>query len=466
MIATVESTGPQALQWKVLNVRELLGLGGLAIPLYQRPYRWTVKNILQLFTDIAVSKDKPSYRLGTIVFHQHRAEDSEEDVWDIVDGQQRTLTLLLTMRALQQTKRTKMLGDELKKELAVLEWETETKLESLYFKSEVSKANLRQNYEEIVRIIEGPDFTEEHITFLLHQCEVVTFTLRNLSEAFQFFDSQNARGRDLEPHDLLKAYHLREFSDGDEVLKAETVKQWESSETAELSDLFAQYLYRIRNWSKGESARYFGKEDTGLFKGVNLENGSRFPYMQPLRMAHCFVDEYRGHYAREVDGSEMAFPFQLDQIILNGRRFFELTAYYQRKVTAMREGEGDDKFEERAERILKELDQYGGRHRTGDRYVRTMFDCLLLYYRDKFGSVEISRAVEKCFLWAYSLRLKQPRVMMASMDKYVLGTNLFRVLKDAIRPSDFLHFPLPKVRVEFENAVAVEKLFRGMNYAE
>jgi len=466
MTAAVESVGPQPLQRNVISVRQLLGLVGLAIPLYQRPYRWTGKNIQQLFADIAVNKDKPSYRLGTIVFHRHGARDSEAGVRDIVDGQQRTLTLLLTVRALLEKKRAKLAGEELKKELAALERETAAKLESLRFKSEVSKANLRQNYEEIVRIIEAQEFTEEHITFLLHRCEVVTFTLEDLSEAFQFFDSQNARGRDLEPHDLLKAYHLREFSESDEALKAETVAQWESSETAELAELFAQYLYRIRNWSRGEQARYFGKEDAGLFKGVNLESSARFPYVQPLRMAHCFVDEYQRHYSRKVDRSAMAFPFQLDQIILNGRRFFEMTAHYQRKVAAMREGAGDHKLEERAERILKELDRYEGRHRTGDRYVRTMFDCLLLYYRDKFGNVEPSRAVEKCFLWAYGLRLTQTRVMLASMDKYVQGTNLFRVVKDAIRPSDFLHFPLPKVGVKFENAVAIKELFREMNYAE
>jgi hypothetical protein len=32
----------------------------------------------------------------------------------------------------------------------------------------------------------------------------MTFALTDVSEAFQFFDSQNARGRDLESHDLLK----------------------------------------------------------------------------------------------------------------------------------------------------------------------------------------------------------------------------------------------------------------------
>ena len=37
---------------------------------------------------------------------------------------------------------------------------------------------------------------------------MVEVVLQDISEAFQFFDSQNARGKDLEPHDLLKAYHL------------------------------------------------------------------------------------------------------------------------------------------------------------------------------------------------------------------------------------------------------------------
>lgn len=35
---------------------------------------------------------------------------------------------------------------------------------------------------------------------------------KDISEAFQFFDSQNARGKALYPHDLLKAYHLREMA--------------------------------------------------------------------------------------------------------------------------------------------------------------------------------------------------------------------------------------------------------------
>lgn len=302
----------------LISVYALLTDCKLTIPQYQRPYKWTGKNINQLFSDIATHKDKSSYRLGTIVFHQEEKEGKK--LKNIVDGQQRTITLLLAARALIKLRRDKLDRKDLKEQLSKLEQD----MVNPRFKSEISKANIHSNYLEISRIVDRSDFTEDHIDFLLNKCAVVTFALSDVSEAFQFFDSQNARGRDLEPHDLLKAFHLREFSAGDESLKAQTVSRWENSETEELVALFSQYLYRIRNWSKGASARYFGKEDTALFKGVNLETVARYPYVEQLRMAHHFVDHYNGQYERRIDGRALDFPFHLDQIIINGRRFFEM----------------------------------------------------------------------------------------------------------------------------------------------
>lgn len=49
--------------------------------------------------------------------------------------------------------------------------------------------------------------------YIKTNCELIVVITSDVSEAFQFFDSQNARGKALYPHDLLKAYHLREMSD-------------------------------------------------------------------------------------------------------------------------------------------------------------------------------------------------------------------------------------------------------------
>lgn len=449
---------------QIITVNELLTDKSLTIPLYQRPYKWTEKNVNQLFSDIATHKDKSSYRLGTIVFH----EDADQK--NIVDGQQRTITLLLAVRALSKLRKGKLDRNDLEEQLKLLERD----MVNPSFKNNISKTNIRNNYLEICRIIDRSDFTEKHIDFLLNKCEVVTFALNDVSEAFQFFDSQNARGRDLEPHDLLKAYHLREFGSDDESLKARTISQWEDSETEDLTTLFAQYLYRIRNWSKGASARYFGKEDTVLFKGVNMETVAPYPYVKQLRMAHHFVDHYNHQYERKVDGRVLDFPFHLDQIIINGRRFFEMTAHYQEMVAKYNKsstGDGQfisvDKLDGFAKSILETLCIYEGRHRTGDRYVQTIFDCLLIYYIDKFGHIEISRAIEKIFIWAYSLRLKMQVVQLASMDNYVIENNLFKIIKDAIRPSDFINCILPVLQEKRSTRTEeIEILFREMRYYE
>jgi len=449
----------------IISVSDLLMDPALEIPQYQRPYKWTGKHISQLFSDIAIHKDKSAYRLGTIVFHREGAKKN------IVDGQQRTISLLLAARALIQRSKEKALE---RKDLQERLLKLEQAMVNPSFTSEISQKNIHSNYLEVARIVSRADFTEAHIDFFLNKCQVVAVELTDVSEAFQFFDSQNARGRDLEPHDLLKAYHLSEFSPRDESLKAATVARWESSDTKELATLFSQYLYRIRNWSKGVSARYFSKDDSDLFKGVNIDTVASYPYVEQLRIAHHFVDHFNAQYERQIDLREMGFPFHLDQIIINGRRFFELISHYQSKVARISAeswnghelvgAEGLDGF---AQDIMETINNYPARTRTGDCYVRAMFDCLLIYYIDKFGHAELSRAIEKIFIWAYTLRLQMQVVQLASMDNYVLANNLFRLIKDATRPADFINHPLKWLSGKKSTKTGeIEALFREMKYYE
>ena len=461
---------PQLLQAtelssKIISVYELLMDSALDIPQYQRPYKWTGKNINQLFSDIAIHKVKSAYRLGTIVFHH------EGETRNIVDGQQRTISLLLAVRALIQRNKEKKLE---RKDLRERLLELEQAMVNPGFTSEISQKNIHNNYLEVARIVSRADFTEVHIDFFLNKCQVVAVALNEVSEAFQFFDSQNARGRDLEPHDLLKAYHLREFSSRDEPLKAAAVAHWEKSDTEALATLFSQYLYRIRNWSKGVSARYFSKDDSDLFKGVNIDTVTSYPYVEQLRIAHHFVDNYNGQYERKIDSRELGFPFHLDQIIINGRRFFELISHYQGKVARIsaeswngHELVGAEGLDGYAKTIMDTLNSYPARTRTGDCYVRAMFDCLLIYYIDKFGHADISRAIEKIFIWAFSLRLKMQVVQLASMDNHVLENNLFRLIKDATHPADFINCSLPVLSGQKSTRTGeIEALFKAMKYYE
>ena len=69
----------------------------LTIPDYQRPYKWTAKNANQLFDDIeeALNGNKEIYRVGTLILHK-----DEHGRYNIVDGQQRTITFSLLLDCL------------------------------------------------------------------------------------------------------------------------------------------------------------------------------------------------------------------------------------------------------------------------------------------------------------------------------------------------------------------------------
>lgn len=298
---------------------------------------------------------------------------------------------------------------------------------------------------------------------------MVQVVLDKISEAFQFFDSQNSRGKDLEPHDLLKAFHLREMNNfSTEEERKKTVEKWESLDTEKLSKLFSQYLFRIRNWSKGYSARYFTKNDVDVFKGVSPGLEENYPFTTMLRIAHYYVEEYNSSYHRNIDNNKMLFPFQIDESIINGKRFFEMISYYQDMIDNVKSEEMIEKY-----KVLKIVKTYEGSFRTGDKYIRNLFYCGLIYYIDKFGNKELSKAIDKIFVWAYSLRLKLQAVGLNSVDNYALNNgdhsniDLFKKIKESLKPNNILNLQLEilKENKSSKTEIIVEQ-FKRLKYYE
>jgi len=446
---------------KIIKVKDLLN-NDFQIPVYQRPYKWKEKNVNQLIDDILLHKkeDKSAYRLGTLVIHNDNGK------LNIVDGQQRTITLTLISYAIIQERK------DLLKKIFINDNESENyfpKPLNLTFTSDITKAYIQNNYKEIKRRI--IKFDEETISFFFNRCELVQVILYNISEAFQFFDSQNARGKDLEPHDLLKAFHLREMNNlSTEEEQKKTVEKWETMATDKrrLKELFGLYLYRVRNWSNGYSAKYFTKNDVDVFKGISPEIKEDYPYAKIFRIANYYTEEYNNSVHKKINQNEFDYPFQIDQTIINGKRFFEMIAYYDKMINDIKSIKDDEK-------ILETINSYDGRFRKGDAYIRNLFNCGLLYYKDKFGDKDLPKAIEKIFIWAYSLRLKLTRVGLDSIDNYALGIDhaplqLFKTIKDAIHPNDILNIKLSTLKETFKENMSnkktekIEELFKEMGY--
>lgn len=68
---------------------------GFVIPSYQRPYVWSDEDVIRLFEDIkeAYDADEPQYFIGSVL-SAVRGEDGIQ-AYELIDGQQRTTTLML-----------------------------------------------------------------------------------------------------------------------------------------------------------------------------------------------------------------------------------------------------------------------------------------------------------------------------------------------------------------------------------
>lgn len=412
----------------IINIKDLLEIPNLKIPDYQRPYKWKIKNVNQLIDDILFHKDKQGYRLGTLVLHK-----DDENNFNIVDGQQRVITIFLLAYCLSNRNKLNMKID----------------FSKFSFDNKISQNNIKVNYSIIDKRIE--EFYNFIIEFFLNRCELVKVVIDDVQEAFQFFDSQNARGKDLEPHDLLKAFHLREMSKSTEDDKIKVVEEWENLESKELTNLFANYLFKIRNWSKGNSAYYFTKNDIDIFKGVNIET-QNYPFMKQLQINNYYV--YKQNEAERVNNYHFDYPFQIDQIVINGKIFFEMVIYYNnliKDINALKESFKKDTVEYD---ILNTLDTYRGHNRSGDRYVRNMFNCALVYYIDKFGKIDLDRTIKKIFIWAYNLRFKLYSVKLVSVDNYAIGRHeyanesIFRKIYYAVNHNEILHLNINSIKKE------------------
>ncbi|MCT4645772.1 MAG: DUF262 domain-containing protein [Carboxylicivirga sp.] len=436
----------------IVSVKNLLDNGTLQIPEYQRPYKWNTKNVNQLLDDIILHNDKSAYRIGTIVFHK----DKEGKKLNIVDGQQRSITLLLIALAIGNNERLKELAAKEKYSLI-----TPALFSNAKFRNPITQNNIKTNFGEINRRIK--EFNIDTIRFFYERCQLVKVELSDISEAFQFFDSQNARGKDLYPHDLLKAFHLREMAaTTTEHERTKMVKEWEDLNQDTLKRLFQKYLFRVRNWSKGYPARIFSKSKVDIFKGISPEVTESFPFAAIYRIANFYVEGYNQDINRKIDLNQMAFPFQLDQTIINGKRFFEFIAHYNQKIKEVKSNFKDNK-------IIETLDSYEGRNRTGDKYVRTLFDCALLFYLDKFGNIELERAIEKFFIWAYKVRVEHYNVQLATVDNHALAAPyIFKRIKEATKPGDVLSGTIQAPWQILNNPKTKEivKLFKELGYEQ
>ena len=410
------------IQFTSKKVGELLKKGNLRIPSYQRPYKWNRKHIRNLFYDLRDAMGKKEYQIGSVILH-------ENDGYDIVDGQQRLISISLFLHLLDRLENYK--GAKQLLSAAVF--------------GELSCYHASENYNEWENLTQlvGENQAKDICNFLLENCSVSVITMpkKRLSEAFQLFDSQNNRGKSLEPHDLLKAYHLRKQDSEDERI----VEKWEQfveDKDLSLKELFDKHLFRMRRWSRGETGltnkRYgsylrFTEDFIDDFKGVDLNQN--FPYLELYR-----------HIEK--------FPLSITMPIIDGSTFFEYIEsahktikdhkdFLNAKLGFSDEPEGEEKNLAYPKGMLNIYNSSKGRYLK----CHNIFLNICSLFAERFGKDELSKdIVETLFIWSYYPRVKSKAIYDATFGNYAAGgrfrqkevQKLFQLLAHAVTPNDFM----------------------------
>ena len=423
---------------KVIKLNELVK-EKLIIPVYQRPYKWTEKNVIQLLEDIfeyVIVKNK-NYRIGNIILH------CENRTNNVVDGQQRLTTISLILKKLENSFNDLLINEK--------------------FKHNISKNNIVYNYRIINQWIStkfGNDESKkkDFKTKILNKCEFVLFTVFHQDEAFQLFDSQNARGKALEPYDLLKAFHLREMDFDSEEDRTKCVDSWETSvDNGTLKPILGNHLFKIRKWSKNERKYDFTKDEIEEFKGISLHQKQQYPYESALRMLDGFVENSQNDkFLRNLQVAQ-TFPFQITSPIINGKRFFEYVDFYIYQREKLFDLDKEDFIRAEMPEFAKFHKEYCygyyGWWRSGDEKVRNVYENILIAFIDKFGYVDdFENFYKALYKLTYFIRCKNKRITVETIMNST-AQQVFRIINDSVSPDTFKNYQYKTYNIDTNNLV-------------
>ena len=416
-----------------IKVSDLMSLPNLHIPEYQRPYRWTTKNVEQLFADInnARANGKQDYLIGSVIIHK-----KEDNTLDIVDGQQRITTLYLIAKALNY----------------------KAPLPHLAFNHADSFFHIHENnafIHEWVELNLAKSDRQNFLDYIFGNCQVVEVTVKLLHEAFQLFETQNGRGKELEAYNLLKAYHIRAMTSSSRKEKIDCDVRWEDAAMYAdknntprdlLRQLINEHLYRCRLWSRSEEAGRFSKQCVDEFKGFTVDRDT------PVEFAYqnCLVQQqiasglmqlmntglFKVKSRFEHGDPNNISPFvNINQLIVNGKPFFDWVETYieiYKRIFLQPDSSQLSNFKD----FYRSFCKYEGCQRNGDSYIREVYKSAIILIFDRFGEKGLNHLYKALYICLYRMRLEKKQVRYATMSSYSSSGWIFALINNARNISD------------------------------
>ena len=202
-----------------LSVNRLLNEDTYAIPLYQRNFAWTYDEIEQLLNDVAdaFQENRDNYYIGTLVVNK------ENDIFKIIDGQQRTTALNLIALALKHE-----FGFDLLKAVNLTfpaRKKSNENIQKLFTKQKISEDDeneLTRGYghakDALKKVLEERHLNpQSFVDYLFDKVIIFRSILSEDLDLNLYFERFNSRGEQLEAHEILKAQMMAKFGTDQEM---------------------------------------------------------------------------------------------------------------------------------------------------------------------------------------------------------------------------------------------------------
>ena len=202
-----------------LSVNRLLNEDTYAIPLYQRNFAWTYDEVEQLLNDIAdaFQENRDNYYIGTLVVNK------ENNIFKIIDGQQRTTALNLIALALKH----EFGFDKLKAVNLTFpaRQKSNKNIKDLFAKQEISEDDeneLTRGYryakDALKKVLEERRLDlQSFVDYLFENVIIFRSILPEDLDLNLYFERFNSRGEQLEAHEILKAQMMAKFGTDQEM---------------------------------------------------------------------------------------------------------------------------------------------------------------------------------------------------------------------------------------------------------
>ena len=202
-----------------LSVNRLLNEDSYAIPLYQRNFAWTYDEIEQLLNDVAdaFQEKRENYYIGTLVVNK------ENNIFKIIDGQQRTTALNLIALALKhefgfdRLKAVNLTFPARKK--------SNKNIQDLFAKKKILEGDeneLTRGYghakDALKKVLEERRLDpQSFVDYLFENVIIFRSILPEDLDLNLYFERFNSRGEQLEAHEILKAQMMAKFGTDQEM---------------------------------------------------------------------------------------------------------------------------------------------------------------------------------------------------------------------------------------------------------